>query len=70
VNIFFSIIILNTFLNSFLKGLFLGMSVLSFVEYIRITVKIITILLIEKVKNKTALEEYNKEQELTIVEKF
>jgi len=46
------------------------MSVLSFVEYIRITVKIITILLIEKVKNKTALEEYNKEQELTIVEKF
>jgi hypothetical protein len=70
VNIFFSIIILNIFFNSFLKGLFLGMSVLSFVEYIRITVKIITILLIEKVKNKTALEEYNKEQELTIVEKF
>jgi len=70
VNIFFSILILNIFLNSFLKGLFLGMSVLSFVEYIRITVKIITILLIEKVKNKTALEEYNKEQELTIVEKF
>jgi len=62
--------ILNILLNSFLKGLFLGMSVLSFVEYIRITVKIITILLIETVKNKSALKEYNKEQELTIVEKF